>query len=179
MASIIQRVSTSSRVGRWQKLTDFLARWRVEIIATVCRILIVEDFALGFKPHDLADLGDPQALVGLMFVLFGLVYRTWAAGALQTETQLTTIGPYSLVRHTLYVGSFTMLTGFAIIIDNPENIWFVCGPFLYLYMIRVQRDERCMSRQFGAEWQEYVRAPPPFFPRRLSKEAFGVWSWNR
>ena len=118
----------------------------VEITATVCLFLIVEDFAQGFKPHDLADIADPLALVGLLLVLFGLAFRTWASGTLQSATQLTTIGPYSLVRHPLYVGSFTMLIGFAIVIDDPENIWFVFGPFLFLYMIRVQRDDAaCLS----------------------------------
>jgi len=179
MASIIQRVSTSSRGGQRPRIIDFLAHWRAEITATVCLILVVEDFALGFKPHDLADFRDPQALAGLVLVLFGLMVRSWAAGTLQSETELTMAGPYSLVRHPLYAGSFTMMIGFAIIIDDPENIWIVFGPILFLYMIRIQRDERRMSQSFGARWQEYARATPPFFPRRLSRRALGGWRLNQ
>ena len=36
-----------------------------------------------------------------------------------------------------------------------------------------------MAQRFGAEWQEYARATPPFFPRRLSRKAFGGWSLDQ
>jgi len=89
---------------------------------------------------------------------------------------LTMIGPYALVRHPLYVGSFMMMIGFCILIDDVENIWFVLGPFAFIFVVSVLKEERVLSNKFGERWQNYAGKVPRFLPYRLSKDAFAPWN---
>jgi hypothetical protein len=90
--------------------------------------------------------------------------------------EVTTTGPYALVRHPLYVGSFLMMVGFCTIIDDGENIAFVMGPFLALYLIAVRKEERALATRFAAQWSAYARETPRFLPRRLPRDPFAAWS---
>ena len=56
--------------------------------------------------------------VGLALVVVGQVFRIYAAGYIFKNKQLATTGPYSLVRHPLYLGNFIILIGFTIATAN-------------------------------------------------------------
>jgi uncharacterized membrane protein len=102
--------------------------------------------------------------------------RSWAAGILHKTSQLTTSGPYALVRHPLYVGSFMMMIGFCVLIDDVENIWFVLGPFAFIFVINLLSEERKLSKKFGPRWQDYAGKVPRFLPYRLSMNVFAPWN---
>lgn len=161
--------------SRWEKTVDLLVRWRVRITAIVFIVLLAEDVVVGVKPHDLTNFRDMKSVVGFGLVMMGLALRSWAAGILKKDAQLSTAGPYGIIRNPLYVGSFLMMIGFCIIVDDTENIWFVLGPFLALYVIRVLREERSLAKLFGDQWHTYVRSVPRFFPRRLPTFSFADW----
>ena len=181
MASVADVVSTQSPDAecaetRWQKLSAFLVRRRVRISVIVFLILILEDVLVGIKPHDIANFRDTESVVGLWLVVAGVALRSWAAGILHKNEHLSRSGPYGVVRHPLYIGSFMMMVGFCTLIDDWENIWIVLGPFLIFYVFRILREEQSLSVRFGSLWQEYVQAVPRFLPRRLPKDAFADWS---
>ncbi len=77
-------------------------RWPARVALSIVLIsgLVIEDLVSGVVPHDILNLTDPRALAGLMLVLSGLALRSWAAGFLIKNSQLTTSGPYALVPAT-------------------------------------------------------------------------------
>jgi protein-S-isoprenylcysteine O-methyltransferase Ste14 len=138
--------------------------------------LVGEDLLTGVTPHSLTNLGEHHATWGLGLIAAGLAIRSWAAGTLHKMAEVTTAGPYAIVRHPLYVGSFLMMLGFCTIIDDGENIVFVLGPFLALYLVAVRKEERALAQRFTEEWTAYASRTPRFLPRRLRREPFEAWS---
>jgi len=172
--------SASTAPSTWlRRVTAFLVVRRVQISVVVFLLLIVEDLLVGIKPHDIADWHDRHSVLGLTLVLTGLGVRSWAAGTLLKRFQLTTTGLYQLIRNPLYVGSFIMMLGFCQLIDDPENVFFVLGPFLLIYLLKVRDEERILSKSFGMQWQAYAKATPRFFPRRLAGNPFAGWTLSR
>ena len=165
--------------ARWRRLVDWFVLRRVPITGAIFLVLIVEDLFEGVRPHDLADVHDAKAMFGLGSLFAGLGLRSWAAGVLHKLTQLTESGPYAMIRHPLYVGSFLMALGFCMLIDDTENIWFVLGPISLLYLFGVVHEERNLSGRFGERWHKYVRSTPPFVPRWLPKNGFADWKYNQ
>jgi protein-S-isoprenylcysteine O-methyltransferase Ste14 len=159
----------------WQKTLSFLLRRRVPITSFLFIALVVEDLINGTNPHSLMNLRDYHVLLGLGLVFAGLGLRSWAAGTIHKRTELTTSGPYGLVRHPLYIGSLMLMLGFCTLVNDRENIWFVLGPILLLYIWRAITEERYLSAAFPDQWPTYARNVPRFVPRRLPMELFRSW----
>jgi protein-S-isoprenylcysteine O-methyltransferase Ste14 len=163
----------------WKKFLAFVVHRRVRLTAILFVMLLGRDIWIHTKPLNLADLSDYKALLGLGLVLSGLALRSWAAGTLHKRTELTMGGPYGLVRHPLYIGSFMMMVGFCQLIDDAENIWFVVGPVLALYIYRALHEEKFLAAEFPDQWTEFARKVPRFVPRRLPKQLFSTWDINQ
>jgi hypothetical protein len=69
-----------------------------------------------------------------------------------------------------------MMIGFCVLIDDVENIWFVLGPFAFIFAVNLLNEERKLSKKFGPRWQDYAGKVPRFLPYRLSKDAFAPWN---
>src|SRR6476659_3196382 len=160
----------------WKKFLAFVVHRRVRLTAILFVMLLVEDVWNHTDPLNLANLTDYKVLLGLGLVFSGLALRSWAAGTLHKRTELTMSGPYGLVRHPLYIGSFMMMVGFCQLIDDAENIWFVVGPMLALYVYRALTEEKTLQAAFPDQWAEFARNVPRFFPRRLPKDWFAAWA---
>jgi protein-S-isoprenylcysteine O-methyltransferase Ste14 len=52
--------------------------------------------------------------IGLGIAVAGELLRLWAAGHIEKGREITTSGPYRLIRHPLYLGSSVLGAGFAI-----------------------------------------------------------------
>lgn len=169
----------SAESGPWaaaRRCADFLVRRRIHVSLAVFTALVAEDVATGVKPHNLANLTEHHAAWGLVLVTAGLAVRSWAAGTLRKWASLTTDGAYAVVRHPLYVGSFLMMIGFCAIIDDGENIWFVAGPLLAIYVLAVLKEERRLAARFGNDWADYARRVPRFIPRSVPARPLAAWS---
>lgn len=154
-------------------LAEFVIRRRILLSGILLGLLIADDVAFGPKPHDLVNYRDPLSMLGGGLVLSGLALRSWAVGILRKDAELTTTGPYRLIRNPLYVGSFMMMFGFCALIADPTNIWFILGPMLIMYIIKVRQEERLLSTKFPEQWIPYSQSTPRFFPRfaRVSLDA--------
>lgn len=144
---------------------EFVTRRRVPISIILFGGLAIEDLLTGMIPHDILDPRDPKSLCGLLAVLIGLALRSWAAGFLIKDTQLTTGGPYALVRNPLYLGSFLMIAGFCVLIDDPENMWILPGALLLIYWPKILREEQGLARRYPEAWQHYARSTSRLLPR--------------
>ena len=125
--------AVESPASRWlQGFTAFLIRRRILISGILFGLMIARDVAYGPKPHDLFNVRDPLSVLGVLLVFGGLALRSWSAGILHKNAELTTSGPYGLIRNPLYVGSFMMMCGFCTLIGNPVNFLFILGPVLLI-----------------------------------------------
>jgi protein-S-isoprenylcysteine O-methyltransferase Ste14 len=155
----------SSAPGLLQPIAEFLIRRRILLSAILFTLLIVSDVLFGSKPRDPLGFHDPLGAAGSLLVLGGLALRSWSAGILRKDAELTMTGPYRLIRNPLYVGSFLMMFGFCVLIDDPKNIWLILGPMLVIYIVKVRGEERLLSTRFSAQWPDYARRTPRFIPR--------------
>ena len=116
--------------------------------------------------------------MGLLCIALGVTLRSWSAGVLHKTWELTTTGPYALIRNPLYVGSFLIMSGYATLIDDVENIFVILGPLAFLYYLQVLHEERTLFNKYGMRWQEYASHVSRFFPWRLPQPGtlFGTWS---
>lgn len=178
-SSAIPIPEADSERSRWQRVAKFLIRRRVRITAFVLIALIAEDVLAGIRPRSIVDFHSFYSMLGLGLIVAGVALRSWAAGILHKNSQLTISGPYGIVRHPLYTGSFMAMLGFCTLINDVENIWIVLGPILALLIFRIIHEERSLARRFATQWQEYARRVPRFIPRGWPQDAFGSWTWNQ
>ncbi len=108
-------------------------------------------------------------LAGAAICLPGLALRALASGHVQKNTCLTTTGPYAYTRNPLYLGSLILALGFAV---AARSLWIalvIVVIFLAVYLPVVWGEEEFLRQRF-AEFADYERQVPRFFPRwRRSK----------
>lgn len=177
--SVVPPPSHPAPRGLWARCAAYLVRRRVRITVVVFVALMIEDLAIGIRPHNLTNLRDPESALAIVLVVSGLALRSWAAGILRKSRQLATTGPYALTRNPLYVGSFLVMSGFCVAIDDAENIFVVLGPFVGLYLLQILHEERLLSERFGQEWRDYEASVPRLIPRRLSKAWHSAWDFQQ
>lgn len=166
-----QPASSAARFAHW------CVRRRVHIsIVLFAGLVLLDLLVLRSRPRDVLNGGDNLVLGGLALVLAGLLVRTWAAGTLRKQRQLARTGPYAVIRHPLYFGSFLMMVGFGTLIHDPLTLWVVAGPVAWLYWQAVKSEERHIAKLFPTEWPAYAAAVPRFLPWRLAHSRFHDWS---
>ncbi len=159
----------------FDSIVRFIVRRRVAISIFLIAGLVLEDLISHVVPRDILNPMDPKALLGLSCVIGGLALRSWAAGFLIKNSELTTSGPYSLVRNPLYLGSFFMVAGFCLLIDDRENIWILSTALCLLYMPKVRSEERTLAEFFPDQWPQYAARTPRFLPRSLALPSLAGW----
>ena len=106
--------------------------------------------------------------IGGFFTLAGALLRLWAAGHIEKCARLTINGPYAYTRNPLYLGSFLMAFG---VILAGQGYWLL--PFFALFFISVylpvmRAEEQDLEKAYGADYLEYARRTPLFFPKKPS-----------
>ncbi len=164
--------AAASRRGRELALV-VLSRWRIE----AGYVLAVAAIALAHPRR--------EAIVGwLPLVIAALALRVWARGHLERRKYLTRAGPYAVVRHPLYVGSF--MIGFAV----AAMIWLPVAPALFTlafcvaYWPKALREEAFLRARYGDEYRRYARdvgalLPRLRTPRRSRRDARQRFRWRR
>jgi protein-S-isoprenylcysteine O-methyltransferase Ste14 len=103
-------------------------------------------------------------LWGLPLILLGEALRTWAAGHLLKDEELTVSGPYAHVRNPLYLGSSLSGVGFLVILGD----WRLAAAFLVIaiaiYIPTVKQEEDYLRRMHGQAFEDYRRAVPGIVP---------------
>lgn len=138
------------------------------------RILLSRIFAIAFflllvfsrSAHDGTLLEGLLSSVGLVLVGVATVGRLWCAMYISgyKNSELITVGPYSMTRNPMYFFSFL---GFAGIGFATET--FTCGlafPLIFLltYPIIINREEKFLHSRFGPAFRDYAARTPRFFP---------------
>jgi protein-S-isoprenylcysteine O-methyltransferase Ste14 len=123
----------------------------------------------------------PMLAAGIMLNLVAEAFRIWAAGTIRKTEELTTVGPYAYVRHPLYVGSFLLAIGYALMSGRWGSFLFVVPLFCLVYGAAVTTEEAMLHKLFGQQYAEYCRHVPRFFPRitRGRRREPGRFDWRQ
>jgi len=107
-----------------------------------------------------------RLLAGAVFIVFGQAIRFWAAGYLEKNVRLARGGPYRLVRHPLYVGSFFMGLGLAVSVEHIAW-WMLAYLLLFVgfFIPAIHVEELRLQSIFGPEYQDLMVEVPGVVPR--------------
>ncbi len=104
-------------------------------------------------------------LWGVPLVVLGEALRTWAAGHLLKDEQLTVGGPYAHVRNPLYLGSLLSGIGFLVIVGNWQIAVAFVAASLAIYLPTVKQEEGYLRRMHGEAFDQYRQRVPAIVPR--------------
>lgn len=112
------------------------------------------------------------AALGWALFTVGLLVRFWATLYVggrkvggRREAALTTVGPYSLCRNPLYVGSLLIGLAFALWLTSLTVLAAVALAALHYALATVPEEEAFLRRAVGAaEFDAYCRRTPRFRP---------------
>ena len=125
-------------------------------------------------PELVISLTRPAGLIIFLDGLFLTLWARWALGAmygvstgssapLQEKHRLIQRGPYTFIRHPMYLGYWLVMLGVLL----TYRTW---TPLLLLIMTvpsfhrRARREEISLEEMFGEEYQAYVKNVPMFLP---------------
>ena len=107
----------------------------------------------------------PLALVsGGTIAFVGVLVRAWAAGHIVKNDALATTGPYAHTRNPLYLGSFLIAAGFALV-AHWSLVLLVVVFFAGVYAPVMEREHAHIGSRFPEAYAEYARNVPAFVPR--------------
>jgi protein-S-isoprenylcysteine O-methyltransferase Ste14 len=155
---------------------------RTTIAKGIVPCIILLNVLAGRKPHELLPPGVCLiAIVGVILLVCGAILRIWARGHF-FRGKLFTTGPYSIIRHPLYLGSFLIGLGITCQLNYWLNWIVMMSYYTGFYIPAVIYEERVMKQRFGPEWDSYKAQVPAFIPRLMINRAFGNsmagWSWK-
>lgn len=156
----------------------FFDRNRIPLSFALVMIFMIEDIFGRVRPRDIDSLGDFWGLAGLLIVLIGVLLRSWAAGVIKKRDSLATTGPYALMRHPMYIGSFLMALGFCTILNDIDNILLVLIIIPVIYIPKIRQEELDLAKKFGKEWEGYKKRTSIFFPKRVPFELSSGSNWS-
>lgn len=176
-ASPAEPVASLRAAPSWfQDFRAQVVRRRIAASIVIFTAVIVTDiFLLGILPRDVFNLTDPFVVLGLVSLIVGLATRSWSAGVLHKVAKLSTDGPYSLVRNPLYFGSFLMMFGFGLLIDDWWSAPILLVVVGFIYAVQIRAEEKALQQIFGDQWTQYTATTPRMIPR-LKLPTRGGWS---
>ncbi len=141
----------------------FMERWQK--IARRIRVPLGFVAALVYLWQLAVHRPQPAAVAwSLVLVVPGCWLRSYAAGYVKKNRELTQTGPYAHTRNPLYLGSMLMAAGFAVALMSwPFALTLVVG-FAVIYVPVIASEEAFLRRTFP-EFEAYCRRVPRLLPR--------------
>jgi protein-S-isoprenylcysteine O-methyltransferase Ste14 len=166
-------VHLRARTRRWGS-TEVLAFLELPLFMALTAVLLFR--ALPPPPANPASL--VLAAVGASLAFAGVVVSVWAIATtlrrrvildaghfVKQEHPLVTSGAYGFVRNPMYLGIILLWFGVAAAFQS-RVLWAVAAayvvPVLWYY---IRAEERMMSSEFGAQFEEYKRRVGRLVPR--------------
>jgi protein-S-isoprenylcysteine O-methyltransferase Ste14 len=109
--------------------------------------------------------GDLVTLAACVWLLFAVVKLGRCFGVLPEARGLVTTGPYSIVRHPVYLGEFGACAGLVLAAPSAWN--FVAAlVFVSAQTVRMRLEEAALASEFS-EYREYAARTPRIVPSLL------------
>ena len=149
------------------KLLFKFARLRVTVsrIFAVLVLLLVIFTMPSFKQGGLADiLSDTFGLFLLTVCSMGRLWALLYISGKKTH-EVITDGPYSIVRHPLYLFSFIGAIGIGLASDNILVLAVLVIFYLSYYPLTILSEEKTLTKKFGQAYIDYAKRTPRFLPK--------------
>lgn len=106
-------------------------------------------------------------LSGLALVGVATVGRMWCSLYIsgQKNSELVTVGPYSVTRNPLYLFSFLGFVGVGLATETVSLAIAFSVFFAALYPAIIRKEEEFLRGRFGAAFEAYAARTPRFLPR--------------
>jgi Phospholipid methyltransferase len=115
---------------------------------------------------------------GSAVAVLGILVRVWASGFVVKNKELSTTGPYGLVRHPLYTGNILMLIGYCLI-NGQWWSWAVGAFFLWCwYPPAISYEDRKLHKIFGDPWLDWSSKTPALVPKTLNPGSSEHTGWS-
>ena len=114
-------------------------------------------------------------LIGIAFSIISLPYFWWIHKTLgqnwspsleiRKGHELINKGPYKSIRHPMYLQILIWTIAQALIASNLIASSFGIIAWIFLYFIRVPKEEKMMKEIFGDEYIDYMKRTGKIFPK--------------
>jgi len=128
-----------------------------------------------------AEWGQQASLLfwtGIGFAILGILIRLWASGHVKKDKSLATTGPYSYVRHPLYVGNHLITLAFCL----ASGLWWSFAAWaviaFFFYPGTIAHEDEVLHRLFGKSWEAWRAETRALIPRLTpyNRSERGEWS---
>jgi protein-S-isoprenylcysteine O-methyltransferase Ste14 len=104
---------------------------------------------------------------GLFLLTICSMGRLWALLYISgyKKLELITEGPYSMVRHPLYVFSLIGAIGIGLASENILVLMVLIIFYLLYYPLTIIVEEKKLTDKFGQAYLDYVKSTPRFLPK--------------
>jgi len=160
------------KIGVWTYFVIFL-----EWLPIAYVIQTNQNFFLQFQ----IDVSTIVVIFGFSFIAAGIVLHSWTAILLglkatigytelekvesSADSELIVSGPFSIVRHPSYWAHTAILFGTFLVSGFIFVGILTFIDFLIAYVITMELEDKELVERFGAEYQEYMKQVPKFFPK--------------
>lgn len=134
---------------------------RALVLGVILFVLFTSPPAL--SPAWLVELSE---MLGFFLLAFACLWRIWCALFIagSKNGELSTRGPYSVVRNPLYVGNFLGVLGFGLAVEQPLIAIALGLTFALFYPSVVAQEEKRLEVLFGEPYRAYCAAVPRWLP---------------
>jgi protein-S-isoprenylcysteine O-methyltransferase Ste14 len=112
--------------------------------------------------------------LGLTVIILGVALRWYAIGVLgryftrdvvvSRDQPVIQHGPYRLIRHPAYSGTFLTMLGVGLVMANWASLICLLVCVFLGHMYRVRIEEKALIRTIGQPYSEYMRRTKRFIP---------------
>lgn len=142
-----------------------LERWRKRISLVAVPAIALAAYLSPVTEHATARAAETYG--GLALVIVAVLGRLWCALYIagRKNAELCTVGPYSLVRHPLYVFSSLGVLGVLLALHRlPVAVAGFAAFWAYYHWV-MREEEARLARNFGADFEVYRRRVAGVWPR--------------
>lgn len=118
--------------------------------------------------------------MGFIISMLGEAIQVWCFASINKNKELSTNGPYAIMRNPMYIGRYLLILGGII----TTGSWILAAFYTiiyYFYMVnRVKREEEVLVRIFGDNYKKYCKQVNRFVPtfRQVNWKDILYFKWN-
>ena len=121
---------------------------------------------------------DKSLLIGIWFIIPGLLIRLWSNGYIMKSQKLTTCGPYRFVRHPLYLGTTLLIIGFIIMLRVYAIGILSIVIISIIYCKTIRKEEKMLGDKFKKEWFNYQKKVRAIIPMLHPYQGADKWPFS-
>lgn len=144
------------------------------VLSKILAVLLLA--ATAFAQPVYAEGAAPEVvlnILGFLLLMVAAFGRTWASLFIagHKNSRVVTDGPYSIVRHPLYLFSLMGFVGAGLVLESVIVVAGLVAVFTITHRPAMQSEEQRLLRLFGDEYRQYMERVPRMIPRLAGYQA--------